>query len=55
MAKAQTFDSKSKKKAAEFISVKVITSDKTEKGSYRFQEKFIKLKDINDIEKAIKL
>lgn len=55
MAKAQTFDSKLKKKASEFVSVKVITTDKTDKGTFRFQEKFIKLKDIAEVEKAIKL
>ena len=50
MAKAQTFADKlkSKKKAA-LITVKYIKTMKTEKGSYKFQEKFVQLDDISKV------
>lgn len=53
MAKQQTFGGKAAKKVEdELISVKVIVASKTDKGSYRFNERFVKVKDLNDVEKA---
>jgi hypothetical protein len=49
MAKKQTFADKSKKKAAAAVSVKYVKAVKSEKGSYKFQEKFIKLDDISKV------
>ncbi len=54
MAKTQTFSDKNKKKKDDFISVKVIMTDKTEKGTFKFNERFIKVKDLADVEQAIK-
>lgn len=53
MAKQQTFVSKTaQKEQDDRISVKVIVASKTEKGSYRFNERFIKVKDLNEVEKV---
>ncbi len=55
MAKQQTFVSKTGKKgASEFISVKVIVSGKSEKGTWKYTERFIKVKDLAEVEAAIK-
>lgn len=52
MAKQQTFDQKAKAKAKpDFVNVKCIKAVKQEDGYYKFEEKFIKLKDINDVSK----
>ena len=50
MAKKQTFADKSKKKqqAAE-VSVKFVKAVKNEKGTYKFQERFVRLDDINKV------
>ena len=53
MAKQQTFGGKAvKKQEDEMISVKVIVASKTDKGSYRFNERFVKVKDLSEVEKA---
>ncbi|MGD1007038.1 MAG: hypothetical protein ABR980_07405 [Ignavibacteriaceae bacterium] len=50
MAKQQTFADKSKiKKKDSSVTVKMIKSVKTEKGSFKFNEKFVKLADINKV------
>lgn len=50
MAKKQTFADKSKAKSkAAQVTVKYVKSVKTEKGSYKFQEKFVKLDDVNKV------
>ena len=54
MAKTQTFTSKTQKGGEDdsTMSVKVIVASKTEKGSYRFNERVIKVKDLNEVEKV---
>lgn len=54
MAKTQTFSDKNKKKKDEFISVKIVATEKTPKGSFKFSERFIKVKDLADVEQAVK-
>ena len=51
MAKTQSFGDKmkKKKKEEEMISVKVIRGIDSGKGSLRFLEKFVKVKDINEV------
>lgn len=50
MAKTQTFADKAKKKdQAKFVTVKHIKTIKTDSGSYKFQEKYVKLDDINKV------
>ncbi len=50
MAKQQSFADKAKaKKKADKITVKLIKSVKTEKGTYKFQEKFVQLDDISRV------
>lgn len=51
MAKQQTFADKLKKKKQEEagINVKVIKGFKTDKGNYGFLEKFVNIKDINEV------
>jgi hypothetical protein len=50
MAKQQTFADKSKaKKKDNSVNVKVIKTIKTSKGSYKFNEKFVKIDDINKV------
>ncbi len=50
MAKQQSFADKSKTKAkAGGISVKLIKSIKTSKGTYKFNEKFVKISDISKV------
>ncbi len=50
MAKQQTFADKAKaKKKAEGITVKLIKSVKSSKGTYKFNEKFVRLDDISKV------
>lgn len=50
MAKKQTFEDKSKKKErASLITVKYVKTVKSDKGSYKFQEKLVKLDDISKV------
>ncbi len=50
MAKTQTFADKAKgKKKSSHITVKYIKTVKTDKGTYKFQEKFVKLDDIGKV------
>jgi hypothetical protein len=55
MAKTQTFQDKSKKKgASDLISVKIVVSERSDKGTYKYNERFIKVKDLAEVEKAVK-
>jgi hypothetical protein len=55
MAKQQSFVDKSKKKGgSDFISVKVVTAEKSVKGTVKFTERFVKVKDLGEVEAAIK-
>ena len=50
MAKTQSFADKAKgKKKVDHITVKFIKSVKTDKGSYKFSEKFVRLDDISKV------
>ncbi len=50
MAKKQTFADKTKGKGkTAFVNVKVVKTVKTENGSYKFQESFVKLEDVNKV------
>ncbi len=50
MAKQQSFADKAKaKKKDSGINVKMIKTVKTGKGSYKFNEKFVKIDDINKV------
>ncbi len=50
MAKQQTFADKVKKRTqATQINVKFVKTIKTDKGTYKFQEKFVKVDDINQV------
>jgi hypothetical protein len=50
MAKKQTFADKAKgKDAKKLVNVKVIRTVKTEKGSYKFNESFVKLDDVSKV------
>ena len=50
MAKQQSFADKAKsKQKASFINVKYIKTVKTAAGNYKFQEKFVKLDDVNKV------
>jgi len=50
MAKKQTFADKAKGKTVKNdINVKVVKTFKTEKGSYKFQESFVKLDDVSKV------
>ena len=50
MAKQQSFADKAKgKKKVEGVTVKLIKSVKTTKGSYKFNEKFLRLDDISKV------
>jgi hypothetical protein len=52
MAKQQTFGDKNKKKAADSkISVKVIKAFRSEKGTVKYLERFVKVDDVGQIEK----
>lgn len=50
MAKQQTFADKAKtKKKDGGVTIKLIKTVKTEKGTYKFNERFVKLDDISKI------
>ncbi len=50
MAKQQSFGDKLKKKGkSDFVTVKVIKAVKGDKGSYKFNEKLVRLGDISKI------
>ena len=50
MAKQQTFADKAKTKKKEAgVTIKLIKTVKTEKGTYKFNERFVKLDDISKI------
>ncbi|MDP3148957.1 MAG: hypothetical protein Q8N83_07485 [Ignavibacteria bacterium] len=50
MAKVQSFGDKAKgKKKDPTVNVKVIKSVKTDKGTFKFNEKFVRLDDISKI------
>lgn len=50
MAKQQSFGDKAKGKVkSSIVNVKFIKTVKTASGSYKFQEKFVKLDDINKV------
>jgi len=50
MAKKQTFADKAKQKEkSTLVNVKVIRTHKSEKGSYKFQENFVKIDDISKV------
>jgi len=50
LAKSQSFADKSKaKKKADHITVKLVKSVKSEKGTYKFNEKFVRLTDISKV------
>ncbi len=50
MAKQQTFADKAKaKKKVEGVSVKLIKSIKSSKGTFKFNERFVKLDDISKV------
>jgi len=50
MAKKQTFADKAKgKKTAAQITVQYVKTIKTESGSYKFNERFVKLDDISKV------
>ncbi|MEY3386583.1 MAG: hypothetical protein RIR53_1394 [Bacteroidota bacterium] len=52
MAKQQTFGDKAKKKAADTkISVKVIKAFRSDKGTVKYMERFVKVDDIGQIDK----
>jgi hypothetical protein len=56
MAKQQTFLDKTAKKGAghDLISVKVISFEKSENGSTKYMERFVKVKDLNEVEATVK-
>lgn len=50
MAKQQSFSDKAKKKHQQSgVNVKFIKTVKSAAGSYKFQEKFVKLDDVNKV------
>lgn len=50
MAKQQSFADKSKvKKKSDGVNIKLIKTIKTDKGSYRFNERFVKIDDISKV------
>jgi hypothetical protein len=50
MAKQQSFADKAKvKKKDSHVTVKMIKTVKTEKGTYKFNERFVKLSDISKV------
>ena len=50
MPKSQSFADKSKaKKKADHITVKLVKSVKSEKGTYKFNEKYVRLTDISKV------
>lgn len=57
MAKQQSFNDKAKKKGAgaDLIAVKVVSMEKTERGTHKFNEKFVKVKDLAEVEALAKV
>jgi hypothetical protein len=50
MAKSQSFADKVKKKQkSDHITVKLVKAVKTDKGNYKFNEKFVQLEDISKV------
>lgn len=49
MAKQQTFGDKAKKVKQAGVNVKVVKAFKSETGSFKFSEKFVRLDDINKV------
>lgn len=50
MAKSQSFSDKvKKKKQSDHITVKLVKAVKTDKGNYKFSEKFVQLDDISKV------
>ena len=51
MAKQQTFadKAKAKKKETHGVTVKLIKAVKTEKGTYKFNERFVRIDDISKV------
>jgi hypothetical protein len=50
MSKSQSFADKAKgKKKADHITVKLVKSVKSEKGTYKFNEKYVRLADISKV------
>ncbi len=50
MAKQQTFADKAKAKKKELgVTVKLIKTMKTDKGTYKFNERFVKIDDISKV------
>jgi hypothetical protein len=50
MAKAHSFaDKMKKKKKADHITVKMVKVVKTEKGTYKFNEKFVQVEDLSKL------
>ncbi len=56
MAKQQTFLDKSIKKGAgsELLSVKIVVGERTDQGTVKFTERFVKVKDLNEVEATAK-
>ncbi len=56
MAKSQSFADKAKgKKKVDHITVKLIKSVKSDKGTYKFNEKFVRLDDISKVTEIKKI
>jgi hypothetical protein len=52
MAKTQTFGDKTKKKAADTrVNVKVVKAYRSDKGTIKFVERFVKVDDLGQVEK----
>lgn len=50
MAKSQSFaDKVKKKKKSDHLTVKLVKAVKTDKGNYKFNEKFVQLEDIGKV------
>jgi len=50
MAKSQSFaDKVKKKKKSDHITVKLVKAVKTDKGNYKFNEKFVQVEDLNKL------
>ena len=50
MSKAQSFaDKMKKKKKSDHITVKFVKAVKSEKGNYKFNERYVKLEDISKV------
>ena len=50
MAKSQSFaDKVKKKKKSDHLTIKLVKAVKTDKGNYKFSEKFVHLEDISKV------